>query len=389
MSERFDIVVVGAGLVGTAFALNVARNSKLKVALVERGPTLQTVSDNQRVVALGRTATNLLDELGVLASLMPSHAHAYNAMYVWDENSHGELHFQASDLGVTELGFMVDAQACTKSLQKFTKNGQLKNLHCYFETECQDLSLQRDQATLQTAKGALRAKLIVGADGARSWVRQQAKIFANRRSYSQHGIVAKILTSDSHKNCAWQRFLATGPVAALPVADNYSSIVWSADQSLANELMQMDDAGFMQALAQAFEYRLGNVTEIGQRQSFPLASQQASTYYAPSLALIGDAAHSIHPLAGQGANLGFKDAVALSKLACSWPSNRVGSLAMLSDYERLRRPDNQQTDWLMSALNTGFSNKMPWWLALRGLGMNWLDNRQKIKNVLAQQAIGS
>jgi len=391
VAQQFDIIVVGAGLIGAAFALDIASSTSLKVALLERSQAIASENDavnsNQRVVALGGTAIDLLKKLDVFASLKPHQAHAYDSMRVWDENSSGELHFKASELAQAELGFMVDAQACTQALQAKALSGEQKNLQCFFGTELHGLSLNRNGVELTSDQGTMHAKLVVGADGARSWVRHQAKIFANRRAYNQQGIVAKIRTSDSHTNCAWQRFLASGPVAALPVHDNYSSIVWSADSELANELLAMNDVDFSAALAHAFDQRLGDVLEVSPRQSFPLLSQQASSYIGESLVLIGDAAHSIHPLAGQGANLGFKDARVLTEVLSQSSPDAIGELPTLSAYQRKRQPDNLQTDWLMSALNTSFSNQAPLWLGIRGAGMNFINHRSGLKKLLAEQVV--
>jgi len=393
VTEQVDIIVVGAGLVGTACALHIAQTTSLQVALIERAAALDVHScdDNQRVVALGATAVGLLKKLEVFDHLSRHQAHAYQSMMVWDENSNGELLFQASEFEQTELGFMVDSLACTQALQSKALNKELPNLRSFFDTQIDQLQFNDCGVSVRCQDQAFDARLLIGADGARSWVRTQAKIFANRRAYEQQGIVAKIKTSHSHNDCAWQRFLSSGPVAALPVHDNYSSIVWSADDLLAKRLMLMPDEEFCLALARAFDHRLGDVIELGPRQSFPLVSQKASAYIGPSVALIGDSAHSIHPLAGQGANLGFKDALCLSELVCEAEPDELGKLALLSRYQRRRKPDNEQTDWLMSALNVGFKAQPPWWLTARGAGMNWLNDSDRggsLKKLLARQAMG-
>ncbi len=400
MSKEYDIVVVGAGLVGATLALRLANSTSLRIALLERTLPLEPLEAgqaNQRVVALGDAAVNLLRQVEVFEALSAQQAHPYQRMFVWDENSAGELCFNAQDIERQTLGYMVDAMACTHLLQAQALNFSGSRLDCFFDTQLQSLTLSEHGAQLETSHGSVSAQLVVGADGANSWVRQQAGIFANWRSYEQQGIVAKIRTSASHQDCAWQRFLSTGPVAALPVSDNFSSIVWSADKELASRLMQLNEAEFSHELSQAFEHRLGDVVELSPRQSFPLVSKQASTYFGPSVALVGDAAHSIHPLAGQGANLGFKDAAALSSLiakaACAeagyGKTNALGSVALLSHYERIRRADNAQTDWLMTALNSSYLVNTPAWVSARGLGMNWLNNSKRVKGMLARLAIGA
>lgn len=394
MTQNYDIVVVGAGLIGCAFALDVANKTDLRVALIERSkplPEINTMQDkntNQRVVALGLPAIDLLTSVGVFESLSAFHAHPYDSMRVWDEGSNGELEFNAQEEGQTKLGVMVDSIACTSLLQhKALECADRGTLSCYFDTAVKSLDLNAREAEVTCEDMVIKTSLVVGADGANSWVRSQGKIFTNTMAYGQQGIVAKIKTSGNHNNCAWQRFLHSGPVAALPVYDNYSSIVWSADLELANELMALSDQDFCSKLAEAFDWRLGNVIEVSQRRSFPLVSQKAENYFAPSLALIGDAAHSIHPLAGQGANLGFKDAICLSELICGASCSQINHLALLAKYEQRRKRDNEQTDWLMSVINRAYKTDAVTIASLRGLGMNWLNRSDKIKALLIRQAM--
>jgi len=406
MRESFDLIVVGAGMVGAAFALDVAQRGGLKVALVERSSPLEIDLDNpisaeanQRVVALGARSVSLLDRVGVFSNLTPSQAHEYQSMMIWDENSYGELAFNAAEFGETKLGYMVDALACTKLLQTralscsnvdlSVQTNDRAQLTCFFNTQCNDLSVDGSGSELDCGSVRLRAPLVVAADGARSWVRQQAGIFSNRFEYNQLGLVAKIKTSNLHDNCAWQKFLSTGPIAVLPLDDNYSSIVWSANLDYAKDLMALSDGDFQALLGQSLDWKLGEVTELGQRLAFPLISQKAQEYVAPNVALIGDAAHSIHPLAGQGANLGFKDVLCLSDMLCNERAKDYGSVSFLSRYQRRRQPDNEQTDWLMSALHRTYQNTDPYWARLRGAGMNWLNKSGPLKSVLAEQAMGT
>jgi len=401
MSESFDLIVVGAGLVGCAFALDVAQRSNLKVALVERSSRLgvdarepSISSGNQRVVALGMKSVDILRRVGAFKQLTPIQAHAYTSMRVWDENSIGELSFDALDVGKSLLGYMVDALACTSVLQETADcfpnaTRSSGGLTCFFDTNISAIELGAAGCHLYGGDQIhLKAPLVVAADGSRSWVRQQAKIQSSRLNYEQLGIVAKIKSESSHQNCAWQRFLKTGPLAILPLHDNYCSIVWSADSSHAKRLMDLPDDEFCALLGQTVDWRLGNIIEVSPRQSFPLLSQQAETYTAPGVALIGDAAHSIHPLAGQGANLGFKDAECLANLIVAAKPNEHARLSLLDQYQKRRGPDNRQTDMLMTLLNGGFKNSNRAVSALRGWGMNWFDQNSFLKKVLAEQAMG-
>lgn len=388
----YDLIVVGAGLIGSALALSLANETDLNIAVIERAvPLPEKTQSNQRVVALGNVASQLLEQLGVLSELGPEYCHAYDQMFVWDENSRGELSFSAGEQQQQRLGYMVDSERCAWLLQKAMQAAQ--GIDTHYETQLQRLEVTNGFASLHTSDAEFNAPLTVAADGANSWLRQQAKIFANHHSYEQRGIVALIKTSESHQDTAWQRFLSTGPLAILPVTGNQSSIVWSADNEHAESLMALSDQEFEKALSEALQGRLGEVSLCSQRQSFALKSLQAQSYFKRHIALVGDAAHSIHPLAGQGANLGFKDVQSLLELISNglesgMAKSEIGSLSLLQKYERARKPDNEQTDLLMSALHSAYRSEFPWWLAARGLGMNWLSQSTVVKRALVKQAMG-
>ena len=340
---------------------------------------------NQRVVALGALATNFLDDIGILATLDLDHCHAYQTMLVWDENSDGELYFDAARAGQSHLGHMIDSQMCNYQLQQAVYNSRV---NCHFNTQLSKLELDRTGSLLQTESGAIDSKLVIAADGARSWVRQRAKIFANYQGYGQQAIVAKIETEKLHQDCAWQCFLASGPLAILPLSKNHSSIVWSADNVLAEQLLALSDSDFASALSSALQGRLGSVRLLSKRQAFPLGSLRAERYFKRNLVLLGDAAHSIHPLAGQGANLGFKDAQVLGALLAGAKQADLGSPRLLSVYQAKRQVDNNQTDTLMSALHQAYKFNFPIWMLLRGMGMNFINGSDTLRNALARQAMG-
>jgi 2-octaprenylphenol hydroxylase len=385
-SIKSDIAIVGAGLIGSAMALWLAKHTNYSISLIERSAAMAIPEEaNQRVVALGALATNFLDDIGVFSSLGSEHCNAYEKMFVWDQNSDGELAFDAAGADQNCLGHMIDSQMCTYMLQQAALSSRVD---CHFGTQASNLEISRSSANLNTESGRFDAKLLIAADGSGSWVRQQAKIFANRQSYGQSGIVVKIETSKSHQNCAWQCFLQTGPVAILPLSENQSSIVWSADNALAAQLMAMDVDAFSDALSHALQGRLGTVTLRSIRQSFELTSLRAEQYYQRNLVLLGDAAHSIHPLAGQGANLGFKDALVLGALLANCKPSEVGSPRLLSAYQARRQPDNNQTDALMNALHQAYKSDLPIWMLARGFGMNTINNSDLLRNALARQAMG-
>ncbi len=394
-AHNYDLIVVGAGLIGATFASLAAQSlPNQRVAIIDRASMLSYPEvSNQRVVALGHLATSLLECVGVFEGLDAARCFAYKRMFVWDERSTGELEFNATDAGAkTEhLGHMVDSIYCNYVLQQ--KLLEHDNLDCYFDTQITHLlgnSSRCERATLRTAEYDLSSPLIVAADGSNSWLRRLAKISSSSHSYEQLGIVAKIHSSLAHQDTAWQRFLRDGPLGVLPLADNYCSIVWSAKDERAQYLLALDDDEFCLELAETLEHQLGEVSLASPRQAFPLRSCAAERYFSGRVVLLGDAAHSIHPLAGQGANLGFKDIQCLIGSLCDEASDTATEVtSLLADYEQRRKQDNVATDQAMSLLNSAFLNSNPVWASVRGLGMTWVSNRQDLKQLLTRQAIGS
>lgn len=391
--QKFDIIIVGAGLVGCSLALMLAKqkhlagNKKFSIALVERSSQMtQNKSPNQRVVALGKLATDTLSDVGAINALGNDACYSYQGVTVWDENSDGELTFDANKLDLRRLGYMVDSVQCTIELQKAIE--KTNRVVTYYQAQTESLVVNKTGVKLTLNKMVLSAPLVVAADGGSSWVRQQAKIFANHRCYQQKGIVAKIETEFSHQDTAWQRFLSTGPLALLPVSDNQCSIVWSAQNDVAEELMSLTNDEFESNLQQALGNRLGKIKLLTKPLAFPLVSQQAERYFSRHIVLVGDAAHRIHPLAGQGANLGFKDVAVLTDILTDESVLDLSDIGLLKRYEKRRQPDNKQTDFLMSALHHAYQDNIPAWLSVRGLGMNLINHSKLLKSWLVDQASG-
>jgi len=383
-----DVIIVGAGLIGAAFALSLAkRRGDLRILLVERTAQIETnPRPNQRVLALGKLATDMLEDISIMSQLDERNCYPYEHMFVWDSKSDGKLTFDAKDYSQEQLGMMIDGISLTQLLQRSLQNKP--NISAYYDLDINEMEIDTTQARLNTSAGDFSAPLIVAADGAQSWCRRKAKIFAHHRAYNQQGIVARIRTEHSHEDTAWQVFMPGGPLGLLPLHDNQCSIVWSADNAKADELMALADKPFAKAMQKALDGKLGNVELLSKRQKFPLQSIKAETYFKRRLVLIGDAAHSIHPLAGQGANLGFKDIAALVAVLENIEAENLGDLANLQSYQRARKADNEQTDLMMTSLSRAYQFNHGLWPKLRGSGMNWLSRSPRIKRILAHQAMG-
>lgn len=383
----YDVVIVGAGMVGTALALQLSTSTSLSICLLERASMLtESAAPNQRVVALGQLAQNLLSELDVFQKLSESHAFPYQAMTVWDDSSTGLLQFSASDVNEPQLGFMVDAIRCNYLLQQQCVDDP--RITCRFDTQLNAVENKPQAAWLDTDQGRISARLVVAADGANSWVRRQAQIFTNQFDYQQSGIVTRVVSEKPHENCAWQRFLDTGPVAFLPLAENQCSIVWSVDSIELSSLMACTDEAFADRLAASIEYRLGGLRLLDKRQAFMLRSLRAARYFDQRVVLVGDAAHSIHPLAGQGVNLGLHDVACLSRVLGSVANEEIADAATLERYQRRRKPANEQVDRAMSLLRAAYQPGPSLWHAVRGAGMNLISRSPLMRRLLVRQALG-
>lgn len=388
----FDVVIVGGGMVGTALACALGDTS-LSVAVIEANTPNYDWPVNSfdlRVSAITRASEKFLDQLGVWQTIHNERACAYHDMHVWDAGGDGFIHFDCAEIGEANLGHIVENRVINKALTLRAK--QFVNVTVYCPATPCTLQLDNDSAQLELDDGTLlKTELLIGADGGQSWVRQQAGISVDTRDYRQTAVVANVTTELPHQYTAWQRFLPTGPLAFLPLTnDNTSSIVWSTTAEEAERLRQLDEVSFNTELEIAFAATLGKIVSSGPRASFPIKGQHAAHYVKPHLALIGDAAHTIHPLAGQGVNLGFADARCLAEtvLTASETRRSIGSLKTLRRYERSRRGDNLLMLESMGMFKRLFSNTTPGLRELRNAGLNVANRSSIIKHFFMEKALG-
>jgi ubiquinone biosynthesis UbiH/UbiF/VisC/COQ6 family hydroxylase len=328
---------------------------------------------------------SLLDQLGVWDEICASRVSPYLNMEVWDEGSVGSLSLSAAEAEVAELGYIVE-----NSLLCHVLSSALKPLDRYsdaVESVSDGICLDDRQITLAGGQ-QLGYKLLVGADGANSVVRNALKIAAQGRAYKQRGIVATVTTEKEHRQTAWQRFLATGPLAFLPLADGRSSIVWSASDQLADELMSLDDGDFLKRLTIAADGALGEIKALEGRACFPLAVQQATDYVSGNVILVGDAAHTIHPLAGLGVNLGLGDVEELLRTVGEASDLSQITASKLRRYQRCRRSENMKLAVVTDGLNRLFSNTNAGLGLLRGQGMKASMANSFVRKQLVSNALG-
>lgn len=379
-----DVVVVGAGVVGATLACTLVR-SGLRVAILDK----HVGSNDRRVSALTLAGARLLSNIGVWSRIEAPRIHPIARMHVWEES--GRIEFTAAEIGAAYLGYVVANGEILAALYACLRAGARIDMLA----PCAVEAIGADPAGISVYAGAhaLRARLLVAADGAQSQVRAMAGLATRTHAYAQHGIVAEVTTARANRNTAWQRFLPSGPVALLPLAGNAYSLVWSlADAAMVNDA---DDAAFAAALRAALgedfvAAELGDIVAIGARARFPLYAAHAPRYAGARVVLVGDAAHVIHPLAGQGLNLGLLDAAALAQtlVGAHTAGRDIGSERVLRRYERWRKGDALAMLAFTHGMQRLFAARAGAIRNLRNIGLGWVDRFTPLKRGLIREAAG-
>ena len=386
---KHDVIVAGGGVVGAATALALQR-AGFSVALIERGAppaAFDAARYDARVYALAAGSQQFLAQLGAWPAIEAARVSPYTRMEVWDRIAARALTFDAAELAVRELGWIVEDALLRAALWPL-----LSQVTRYAPAQIASASFDASGARVTLADGAtLTAALLVGAEGADSPLREQAGIEPRGWNYGQRAIVAHIRTEAPHAGAAYQRFLPDGPLALLPLADGRCSIVWSTAEFQAQGLLALDDVEFCEQVAGAIDHRLGAVLETTKRVAFPLKLMHASEYVRPGLALVGDSAHVIHPLAGQGLNLGLADAQALCETLVAARNDKkpLGNLRVLQRYERRRKGANLEALALTDGLQRLFGAPLPGLDGLREFGLRLVDRAGPLKRSLALRAMGA
>jgi 2-polyprenylphenol 6-hydroxylase len=387
-----DVVVVGAGMVGAALALALAREG-FAVAVVEPRPPAPWQVGGEvdlRVVALAPSSIDMFGRLDVWKSIVAARACPYRYMRVWDALAPGELKFDAADSGDAALGYIVENRLIQDVLWQALQHddGRIA-MHCPARVTGTESDAQRRTLILDDGS-TLSARLVVAADGAESALRGMVGIQAHNRDYDQRAIVAHVVTERPHEDTAWQRFLPGATVAFLPLADGRSSVVWSVSREESVRLLALGNDEFRAELGAAMDFRLGSILQTTPRAAFDLRLLLAQRYLALRFAVVGDAAHVVHPLAGQGVNLGLRDVQELARVLVDARAAKrpFAAESELRKYERRRRSDNAISAYAFDSIKRVFGSQAMPLAALRGAALQLVDKVAPLKQMFARHAAG-
>ena len=406
MQSDYKAVVVGAGPIGAALALSLAktlagtlakteRSEPYRILLIdasEKVPRYDFETPDSKIFALNAGSQSLLDELGAWSAISKARCNPYQRMHVWDAMGTGSIEFDAAEVDKPQLGYIVEANLVQTALLDEIEASE------YIDVLRPDKVIEARQENggmlLQLSSGqTLTTELLCAADGAKSELRTLLNIDTREEQIGQRAIVANVSHTLPHDDCAWQIFHPTGPLAFLPM-ENYgnkplSSIVWSLDNDQADALMALSDEEFERSLTRAIEGKFGDVSLVTARISFPLAQRHALKYSEPGFVLVGDAAHSIHPLAGLGANIGFQDVWALSIEIARATERQVswGDEKVLRRYQRARQLENEATLQAMKGFKTLFGTSQSAIGSLRNIGLKLADKSAVIKRQFIKRAM--
>ncbi|MBR9727997.1 FAD-dependent oxidoreductase [Shewanella intestini] len=390
-TQTYDVAIIGGGMVGLATAIGLAQ-ADMSVVVIDANTIEAATGDPKlRVSAINQASQQLLSNLGAWQYIDTDRIGPYQKMAVWTKDGLGKINFDANSINQPTLGTIIENQAINYALAQ--RASEFDNITHIQGQRLERAAFGEREAWLTLASGDnVSAALVVGADGANSWVRQQCQIPLTFWDYGHHAIVATVRTEVRHDKTARQAFLPDGPLAMLPLyEDNLSSIVWSVSPAQAEQLLALDDNEFNKALTCAFESRLGLCEVVSERHAFPLRMRYARHFARHRLVLAGDAAHTIHPLAGQGVNLGFLDAASIVQMVAELHENGkdVGDYRHLRALERWRKADAMEMIAAMEGFKRLFAGTNPLKNTLLNVGLSLLDNVASLKTVFIKQAMGN
>lgn len=387
-----DVLIIGGGMVGGLLSAALAESGLDIVVLEARSPDPFDVSDpfDLRVSALSLASERMLQAVGAWDGVQSRRSCPYRHMQVWDGEQGGETLFYSGDIGETHLGSIVENRVLQLALTDVMQ--QRSQVHLACPAELTDLNILPDSVIATLSDGhQITARLVVGADGANSQVRSLCGISNAQQRYSQKALVATIKTALPQQSITWQRFLPTGPQAFLPLPGQYASMVWYHSEEEIARLEALPDEQFIQEMENTFPDKLGEIDALIGRGSFPLQRSHAERYVKSRVALVGDAAHTVHPLAGQGVNLGLLDAACLAETIIRAARNQqdFGQLHRLRPYERWRRTENALMIQVLDGFYHAFKPQPPMVQQLRSMALNMADRLSPMKRLVIRYATGS
>lgn len=390
MMQSYDLTIVGGGIVGLTLAASLA-DSPLSIALIEAHEEVPLgLEADTRVSAISYASRSIFEQIGIWQDINAQRMTPYDSMHVWEKDSFGKIDFSAAQVDCKELGYIIENSQIQAPLLAFVE--KQSNVTLYRPDQLINIAIGDGDAWLTLKSGdTLTSKLIVGADGANSWLRQKMNIPLIHWDYNHHALVATVQTELAHEHCARQIFTPEGPLAFLPLfEENLCSIVWSVPPEKAQFLQSLSNTEFNKQLTRTFDNQLGNCVLHSELSSYPLTMRYARDFAQHRVALIGDAAHTIHPLAGQGVNLGLLDALSLKQciLENRQAHKDIGLYANLRFFERWRKTEATQMIASMELLKRLFEGDNPVQKALRDLALLVTDKVNPLKKQFIKQAMG-
>ncbi len=390
MMLSYDLTIIGGGMVGLTLAASLVK-SGLNIAIVEHHePSALSDLPASRVSALSAASRSILEKLDVWQHIDATRITPYSSMFVWEKDSFGKISFDAQLVDATDLGYIIENEQIQHALFALVKKQH--NVTFYSPDKVANVVLGEGEAWLTLDSGKnISTKLVVGADGANSWLRNKVDIPLTHWDYNHHALVATIKTDLPHEHCARQVFTPDGPLAFLPLFEkNMCSIVWSVSPEKAKQLQMLPVSEFNKQLTCTFDNRLGFCELQGERNRFPLKMRYARDFAKHRIALIGDAAHTIHPLAGQGVNLGLLDALSLAQclLENSAQDKDIGLYTNLRRFERWRKTEAAQMVASMELLKQLFDGNNPVQKMVRDFALVFADHMIPLKKQFIKQAMG-